>query len=933
MRHLFLLAIVAGCSETKDFDQDGVPDKYECSEDASGNPDDARDDRKGECDGVSDDCVSFNWYPDLDGDGYGDDLDFGAVVSCDDLAADGYSTTIGDCDDSDATVNPGASEVCNGADDDCNGEVDDSATDLWYFDADLDGYGDPNRVAEDGCDGETYLVTNGDDCNDLDPTVNPDGEEVCDDADNDCNGTIDDDYASDAAVWYADSDDDGYGTGSSWAASCDQPQGFVASDTDCDDTAENVYPGATEFCDEQDNDCDGSVDENVELTWYADADDDGYGDAASPTSACTQPTGYVSDASDCDDTDPAASPAAVEECDGQDDDCDGDIDEEVTSTFYLDADGDAFGNAARSAGACSAPAGYVSDATDCDDGDAGAYPGAIEYCNEADDDCDGNVDENDAADVSDWYRDADSDGYGNGSVTLTECDQPSGYVADNSDCDDASDASNPGATEACDGEDNDCDGDIDEESAADAPTWYRDADTDSYGDAGDSTVACDQPSGYVADGSDCDDADRTVNPGANEFCNVQDDDCDGLVDEGATTTYFEDQDGDGYGDAVSTTEACSTPSGYVGNDEDCDDSDASVNPELVWYLDDDGDGFGAVITTQSCQQPSGYVADATDCDDGDSTVNPDAFEACDSEDNDCDGETDEDDAIDAPTWYFDRDLDGYGSSSSYDTVSCAPPSADYVGNADDCNGTRSDINPGATEVCGDGTDQDCDGSDQDCPVVIPDTGDTGDTGETGILDSGDTGAVETADTAPASDTSDSSPTDSVPTDTGDTADTGGTDPGTEADIVDGPDGDGVADTFCVDVALMTEGAAWQAADAYVLGYGAFSFDYVFDSSNYVANDGDQWCIDFSGLSTGDSEFTLVSELTDDGVTLVTDSSATFPDDLVWLQNLALCTSGSAVADEFCQSQGDPDGDGIDDYLFAVIKNADGTISGNGDGVP
>ncbi len=98
---------------------------------------------------------------------------------------------------------------------------------------------------------------------------------------------------------------------------------------------------------------------------------------------------------------------------------------------------------------------------DCDDTDPSVYPSASEVCDGVDNDCDGTVDEDDAIDAKTWYQDADSDGYGNASVTDIDCYQPTGYVADDSDCDDSLAEVHPGAEEICgDGVKNDCDADL-----------------------------------------------------------------------------------------------------------------------------------------------------------------------------------------------------------------------------------------------------------------------------------------------------------------------------------------------------------------------------------------------------------------------------------------------------------------------------------------
>ncbi|MFZ5477323.1 MAG: MopE-related protein [Myxococcota bacterium] len=242
-------------------------------------------------------------------------------------------------------------------------------------------------------DGDGY--TNCDDCDETDVAVNPAAIEVCNDVDDDCDGATDEDDAADASTWYADTDEDGFGDAAAPAVACDAPEGHVADATDCDDADDGEFPGAIEWCDGDDDDCDGTADEPDAAdapAWYADADADGYGDAASWTVACSAPAGHVADDTDCDDAVASTNPGATEVCNEVDDDCDVSVDEGVTTPFYADDDEDGFGDAGDVKDACTAPAGYVADDTDCDDTRAEVNPDGVEVCSGLDEDCDGTVD-------------------------------------------------------------------------------------------------------------------------------------------------------------------------------------------------------------------------------------------------------------------------------------------------------------------------------------------------------------------------------------------------------------------------------------------------------------------------------------------------------------------------------------------------------------
>ena len=455
-------------------------------------------------------------------------------------------------------------------------------------------------------DGDTFTTVEGD-CDDRDANVSPGGVERCDGVDNNCDGTVDEGVA---LAWFMDADADGFGDATSGIEACEPPGAAYVSDaTDCDDARGDVYPGAAEACDDADNDCDGEVDEGVATTWYADADADGYGDPRTATTTCDDPgPGFVTDATDCDDTLASVFPEHPELCDEVDNDCNGQVDDGVTTTYFVDRDGDSYGDDdAPTEEACSAPTGYAVFSGDCDDGDASYHPGASELCSGKEDyNCDGSV----------GYADADLDGW-------AAC----------ADCDDADADISPDGVEVCNGFDDDCDGLTDgDDPDADLSTgavWYADADGDGYGDGTAGVAGCLSPAGHVLDATDCDDTDAAISPSAVEVCNGFDDDCDGLTD---------------------------------GDDAGLDASSGSA-----WYADADGDGYGdASLYATSCDAPSGYGSDATDCDDSNGTVNPGAAEACaNAIDEDCDGSYSE------------------GCASTF--VSCGGSSAMDVGNSFSCD--------------------------------------------------------------------------------------------------------------------------------------------------------------------------------------------------------------------------------------------------------
>ena len=274
----------------------------------------------------------------------------------------------------------------------------------------------------------------------------------------------------------------------------------------------------------------------------------------------------------------------------------------LPQTFYLDADGDGFGGA-KVALACNAPQNYVAIGGDCDDKDPLVNPKAKELCNNKDDNCNSFVDEGTAKLI--FFKDGDGDSYGS-KATLLACQAPPGFVALGGDCNDNNKAINPGAKEACNDVDDNCDGFVDEGFTK--QYFYKDNDGDKYGGGTATKLSCAAPKGYVAQGGDCDDYNVKIHPGAPEQCNKKDDDCDGKVDDQLTLlTSYKDNDGDGYPPLnAATQKKCEVPPG--------------------WALPKDADGD---------KQPD------WDCDDSDVTIYPGAPTKCgDGKDNNCDGHAD-----------------------------------------------------------------------------------------------------------------------------------------------------------------------------------------------------------------------------------------------------------------------------------------------------
>lgn len=652
----------------------------------------------------------------------------GAIIACnDDISASNYKSLIspacgvlsigqtyyiqaGGYNGTTGTFNiqiTSAPEICNAVDDDCDSLIDEG------FDIDGDGF-----------------TSCGGDCNDNNNAVYPGATEVCNLIDDNCDSVIDEGVQ---LTFYRDLDNDGYGNLAVSTLACTAPVGYVANSTDCNDNSASIHPGAAEVCNGVDDNCNASIDDGVLITFYRDFDNDGYGNIALTTQACSAPVGYVSNSTDCNDSNSAIRPGATEVCNGVDDNCNTLIDEGVLVTFYRDFDNDGYGDINTTSQACSAPGGYVANNTDCNDNNAAIRPNATEACNGIDDNCNGSTDE---GVLITFYRDQDNDGYGFVSITTLACSAPVGYVANSTDCNDSNAAVHPGATETCNGTDDNCNTTIDEGVLI---TFYRDLDNDGFGNLAVTVQACSAPVGFVANSTDCDDNDNNIFPGAPEACNGIDDNCDTFIDNGVTfQNYYTDADNDGYGAGL-IGNFCAPPASSSLNNLDCNDANANINPAVselcngaddncngstdegvlvTFYRDFDNDGYGNLsIATQACTAPVGYVSNSTDCNDSNAAIRPGATELCNGIDDDCDGLTDN--GITFQNYYTDLDNDGYGSTlmGSFCT---APANASL--STGDCNDGNSAVHPGVTEICN--------AIDDNCNALIDETFDVDSDGYT-----------------------------------------------------------------------------------------------------------------------------------------------------------------------------------------------------------
>ena len=260
-----------------------------------------------------------------------------------------------------------------------------------------------------------------------------------------------------------------------------------------------------------------------------------------------------------------------------------------SATYFYDGDNDGFGDSNFGYTLCSQPTGFVTISGDCNDSNASVNPNTAEICNGLDDNCNGIAD--DGFVLTNYYLDADSDGFGTMNNNINSCFQPTGYVSNSTDCNDNIAAINSNAPEICNWLDENCNGLVDDGLVF--VNYYVDFDLDGFGSLSTMENACVQPIGFVTNALDCNDASSYVNPDAIEICNGLDEDCDGENDNSVVlATFYEDTDGDTYGDPVTGQDFCLIPTElFVANGDDCDDTNALVNPAAIeiWEngIDDD----------------------------------------------------------------------------------------------------------------------------------------------------------------------------------------------------------------------------------------------------------------------------------------------------------------------------------------------------------
>jgi len=411
---------------------------------------------------------------------------------------------------------------------------------------------------------------------------------------------------------YRDSDGDGYGNNVVSSLACTVPAGYVVDNTDCNDANAAVHPGAKDVCNGVDDDCTAATADGSAESWYNQATTCGLG-------VCAATGNYVCQLGVKTDTCVVGAPTGTDNnCNGVDENCDGTAD-----NAYVPASTTCGTGACAATGTTSCVSGSVQDT--CKPGSPTA-----ETCNGLDDDCNGVVDDGLTAPTQSC-----SVGVGacmNTGTQIKTCNRVNGWSNWGA-C--SAIAGTPGI-ETCNGIDDDCNSVIDNGVKT---TFYRDADSDGYGNPTVKIQACSAPSGYVASKTDCNDANAAIHPGAAEVCNGIDDNCNGLIDDGLTKSASNIQ-----GLCSGNTQTCKagiwkdTSTNYKPTAEICDNKDNNCNG-----LVDDGLTRTTHCGLGICSSNTGKetcIAGTW----GGNTCNAFAgatTEICDDKDNNCNGKIDE----------------------------------------------------------------------------------------------------------------------------------------------------------------------------------------------------------------------------------------------------------------------------------------------------
>lgn len=603
-----------------------------------------------DCDGLTDEGFAIlTWYLDNDLDSYGGTDSLQSILS----PGANYVLTDGDCNDTNASINPNAIEICDSIDNNCDGLIDNGLTFLTYYvDADGDTYGSTNDSIS-ACSQPTGYVLNNTDCDDSNASINPGATEVpVNGIDEDCNGadaplvplnlgmyqftgTVDcttlDNAVTSQPQGATFSLFNGVGSNCASAGGVFNRSGWNTLTT-VDLNQYNEFSLVAQDCKKLNLDRvafkfrpSGSAGSPI---WHLRSSVDNYtsdidfGTGANVNNAYLDDTVFLTNHTNLDQI---TFRVYLTEILGttttwrmDDVSLFGNIISVTPQTYFADSDSDGYGNSAMDTLTCSMPVGYVLDNTDCNDQDSLINPMSV------------------------WYIDSDNDLIGDSTVSFTGCTAPNGYVLSAGDCDD-SNAQISGPV-----------------------TYFLDSDGDSFGVDSTAQTLCQNPGvGYVSVGGDCNDSNASINPNATEICDGIDNDCDGLADDGLLFAMY--------------------------------------------YVDADGDGFGDEATgVESCSQPQNTITVGGDCDDANDQIYPGATEICDAVDNDCDGSTDE--GLTFITYYTDADNDGFGTGSTGLSF-CENPGPGFSANNQDCNDTNGQINPNATDILDNGIDENCDGVD------------------------------------------------------------------------------------------------------------------------------------------------------------------------------------------------------------------------------